>query len=257
MSGRLATLPASAWSTGSVVIGVLAWELGARAIDARAFPPFSGVVERLFELLGESTTYSHLASSLLNLALGFGISLVLGLGVGVAMGVSRTVDTALGVYVKAMLTAPSLVFAPIFFSVLGLSRWTIVGVVVLYSTFIIMLNTAAAIREAPAPLVEMVRSFCGGRTYIIRRVLLPSSVPLIMAGVRLGAGRAVKGMINGEMFIAVVGLGGAVISAGRNLDLTTVLAIMTLIILIAFAVLAVVDRVDRRLTPWLGSNART
>jgi ABC-type nitrate/sulfonate/bicarbonate transport system permease component len=256
MSGRLATLPASAWSTGSVVIGVLAWELGARAIDARAFPPFSGVVERLFELLGESTTYSHLASSLLNLALGFGISLVLGLGVGVAMGVSRTVDTALGVYVKAMLTAPSLVFAPIFFSVLGLSRWTIVGVVVLYSTFIIMLNTAAAIREAPAPLVEMVRSFCGGRTYIIRRVLLPSSVPLIMAGVRLGAGRAVKGMINGEMFIAFTGLGAMIMAAGGSFNAARVLALLLIITVVALLLGWAVTALDRRTTRWVSSTHR-
>lgn len=253
----LTTVQTSGWSVASAVTGAIVWELSARAIDISVFPTFSAVVGRLVELLGDASTISHLLSSLANLAIGFGISLALGLSVGLMMGISRTFDTAFGVYVKALLTAPGLVFAPIFFSILGLSRWTIVGVVVMYSTFIIMLNTAAAIKESPPSLIEMVRSFGGNRRDLVRRVLLPSSVPLIMAGVRLGAGRAVKGMINGEMFIAVVGLGGAIMTAGRNLDLTTVLAVLALVIIVAFVVLALVEWVDRRLTPWVASNVRS
>lgn len=244
------------WGIGSLLAGAALWEIGARIIDVSVFPTLSAVLVRLVELLGDPETISNLMTSLGNLAIGFTIALVLGLAVGIAMGVSQTFDTAFGVYVKAMLTAPGLVFAPIFFSVLGLSRWTIIGVVVLYGTFIIMLNTAAAIKEAPVNLIEMGRAFCASRWFIVRRIIVPSAVPLIMAGVRLGAGRSVKGMINGEMFIAVVGLGGAVMAAGRNLDLTTVLAIMTMIILIAFAVLGVVEWADRRLTPWVVSNVR-
>ena len=77
-----------------------------------------------------------------------------------------------------------------------------------------------------------------------------------MAGIRLGVGRAVKGMINGEMFIAVVGLGGVVMTAGRNFDAETVLAVMLLIILVAFGAVGLVERIDRRLTAWLPETSR-
>jgi ABC-type nitrate/sulfonate/bicarbonate transport system permease component len=247
----------SMWSLGSLLVGGLIWELGARAVDVSVFPTLTAVIARFFELMSDAQTRSFLVDSLTNLAIGFTISVILGLTVGIAMGVSKTIDTALSVYVKGLLTAPGLAFAPIFFSVLGLSRWTIIGVIVFYGTFIIMLNTASAIREAPANLVEMAKSFCGSRSFIIRRVVIPSAIPLIMAGIRLGAGRAVRGMINGEMFIAVVGLGGAIIDAGRNLDLTTVLAFVGLTILVAFAVLWLVELADRKLTPWVVSNVRS
>jgi NitT/TauT family transport system permease protein len=77
-----------------------------------------------------------------------------------------------------------------------------------------------------------------------------------MAGVRLAAGRAVKGMINGEMFIAVVGLGKLMIDEGRTFDAEAVLAILLVIIFVAFAAAKAVQIVDARLTSWLPSTVR-
>ncbi len=184
------------------------------------------------------------------------MSLVFGLTLGLLMGVYRRVEMALDIYVRAMLTAPSLVFAPIFFTLFGLDRITIVGVIVLYSTFIIVLNTAEAVKGAPRSLVEMARCYGAGDRFVMRRVIVPAALPLIMAGVRLGAGRAVKGMINGEMFVAVVGLGGVVMTAGRNFDAETVLAVMMLVVVLAFVVVWLVERVDQRLTSWLPETSR-
>lgn len=239
-----------------MLAGGLVWETSARALDVSFFPPVSAVLARLAEMVIAGEVLGLLASSLTNLLIGFTISLVAGIAIGLAMGLWPLVDAALGPYVKGMLTAPGLVFAPVFFSVFGLGRATIVGVIVIYATFVIIINTAAAVQSAPIELLEMTRAFCAGRWYTVKRVVLPAAIPLIMAGVKLGAGRAVKGMINGEMFIAVVGLGSTIIAAGRNFDAVTVLAVLALIILVAFGVLAVVEWIDRRLTPWLPKNVR-
>ncbi|MBX3031198.1 MAG: ABC transporter permease [Chloroflexi bacterium] len=240
----------------SLLAGAIAWEAIGQALDVSVFPPLSAVLGRLGELLADGTILGYLATSVTNLAIGFAVALVFGLTLGVLMGVYRRVEMALDIYVRAMLTAPSLVFAPIFFTLFGLDRITIVGVIVLYSTFIIVLNTAEAVKTAPRSLVEMARCYGAGDRFVLRRVILPSATPLIMAGVRLGAGRAVKGMINGEMFVAVVGLGGVVMTAGRNFDAETVLAVMTLIIVLAFMVVWLVERLDRRLTAWLPETNR-
>jgi NitT/TauT family transport system permease protein len=119
-----------------------------------------------------------------------------------------------------------------------------------------VVNTAEAVRGTPRSLVEMARCYGARDRFVLRRVILPAATPLIMAGVRLGAGRAVKGMVNGEMFIAVVGLGGVIMTAGRNFDAETVLAVMTLVIVIAFCVVWLVERIDRRLTAWLPATSR-
>ena len=121
------------------------------------FPPLSAVIVRLIELLTEPQTWEFLFASLTNLVVGFTISLTMGLGIGLLMGMYRRIDMALDIYVRAMLTAPSLVFAPILFVIFGLNRVTIIVIVVLYSMFIIILSTASAVKSSPSHIVEMAR----------------------------------------------------------------------------------------------------
>lgn len=238
--------------------GAIAWELIGQIANVSFFPPLSAVVIRLGELTMDGQIVGNLASSLLNLAIGFAISLIFGIGIGMAMGAYRKVEMALDFYVFALLTAPTLVLAPVFFSIFGSSnpRPTIIGVIILYTIFIVIVNTTAAIRSVPAPLIEMGRSYCANERQLFTRIILPAATPLIMAGVRLGMGRAVKGMINGEMFIAIVGLGAVVKKAGIRFDSEGVLAVLILIVIVAMILTRVVQFVDQRLTGWLPSNSR-
>jgi NitT/TauT family transport system permease protein len=240
----------------ALAAGMLVWELIARAWNVVFFPPFSAVVARLVELTLDGKIVESLLGSLTNLVIGFAISVVFGVGIGMLMGAYRKVDMALDVYVYAMLTAPSLVFAPIFFAIFGLGRASILGVVIMYSIFIIIINTVAAIRTVPVGLIEMGRSYCATERQLFFKVILPAALPMIFAGLRLGMGRAVKGTINGEMFITAVGLGAVVISAGRRFDAATVLAVLLVIIIVALVGVKVIQLIDARMTSWLPSTAR-
>jgi ABC-type nitrate/sulfonate/bicarbonate transport system permease component len=240
----------------SLAAGAVAWELIGHLAAVPFFPPLSTVLARLAEMAAGGQIVSSVGDSLVNLVIGFAISLGLGVVVGVAMGRYRKVEAALGVYVNALLTAPSLVFAPIFFSLLGEGRGSIIAVVVMYSTFIMIINTTSAIQTVPAHLVEMARSYGASERQILFQVMLPAAAPMIMAGVRLGVGRAVTGMINGEMFIAVVGLGRIVTQAGGRFDGAGVLAVLLVIIAVALGAVGLVQAVDRRITRWVPTTAR-
>jgi ABC-type nitrate/sulfonate/bicarbonate transport system permease component len=239
-----------------LLAGMLAWEALGRILAVQFFPPFSAVIARLVEMTASGEIIPSLTNSLTNLVVGFAVSATFGLTVGALMGVYRKVDRALDIYIYALLTAPSLVFAPLFFSLFGLDRMTIVAVIFMYSAFFIVINTAAAIKAVPSPLVEMGRSYCANDRQLFFEIILPAALPLVMAGLRLGMGRAVKGMINGEMFIAAVGLGKIVIEAQGAFDATTVLAVLLLIIIVALLAIKAVQIVDARLTGWLPSTAR-
>jgi ABC-type nitrate/sulfonate/bicarbonate transport system permease component len=240
----------------SLLAGALIWELIGRLVNVSFFPPLTTVLARLLEMVRSGLIVAPLWSSLINLVVGFGLSLVCGVAVGVLMGRYPKVEAALGIYVYALLTAPALVFAPIFFSILGDGRGSILAVVVMYSLFIMIINTADAIRGVPNYLVEMGRSYGATESQILWRIIIPAATPMIMAGVRLGAGRAVTGMINGEMFIAVVGLGAVVTEAGGRFDGASVLAVLLVIIAVAVAAVGLVQAVDRRLTAWLPKTSR-
>lgn len=243
-------------SAVALLIGMLAWEIVGRAWSVVFFPPFSAVVVKLVELTVEGKIVASLVGTLTNLVVGFSIAAVLGVTIGMLMGAYRKVEMALDVYIYAMLTAPSLVFAPIFFAIFGLSRASILGVVIMYSIFIIIINTVSAIRSVPMGLIEMGRSYCASERQLFFRIILPAALPMIFAGLRLGVGRAVKGTINGEMFITAVGLGAVVISAGRRFDAEAVLAVLLVIIIVAMIAVKIVQIIDARLTGWLPSTAR-
>jgi ABC-type nitrate/sulfonate/bicarbonate transport system permease component len=234
----------------SLAGGVVLWEALGWLLGLPWLPPFSRVMAALIELIQSGEIVTNLVISLRSLAIGFTISLVVGFAVGIMMGLSRRVDQAIGIYVNALLFTPHLVFAPIFFALFQLSDWTRIAVIVKYTVFIIVINTATAIRTADATLVEMARSFGASKRQLFSRILLPASVVVLFAGIRLGMGRAVKGMINGEMFIAFVGLGGVVQKYGSQFDASRVLAITLVILAVAVIMGGVVQTVDKRMTRW-------
>jgi NitT/TauT family transport system permease protein len=234
----------------AILVGVVAWELLGRWLDFPWFPPLSRVLAAGVKLVQAGAIGTNVLASLTALAIGFGLSLLVGVPTGMAMGRYPLVEVALGPYVNALLAAPSLVFVPILFILFGVGDATRVGVVFLYSVFIMIVNTATGVRTANPQLLEMARSFGASQRQLFQRVILPDALPLIMAGLRLGMGRAVKGMINGEMFIALVGLGAQLRTYGGAFDAASVLAILLVIMIIAAVASWLVQAADRRLTWW-------
>ena len=178
----------------ALAVGAIVWEVLGRVWDVPFFPPLSDVLVRLVELTAPNGDFSqgvilnNLVQSLINLAIGFAISGVGGVFIGTLMGAYPKIGSALDVYVYALLTAPSLVFAPIFFAAFGATntRETTIAVIVMYTIFIIIVNTSTAIRSVPPSLIEMGRSFGANDRRMFWRIILPAALPLIMAGLRLG-----------------------------------------------------------------------
>lgn len=240
----------------ALAIGAVLWEITGRLAQVPFFPPLSEVLAELWQMVVSGQILGNLLQSLTNLIIGFGLSLTIGIVLGTAMGRYWRVEAMFGVYIYALLTAPSLVFAPIFFSILGSGRASIVGVIIMYSAFIMIITTASAVQNVPPSLIEMGRSYGAGEWKLLRRVILPAAAPSIFAGIRLGVGRAVTGMINGEMFIAVVGLGRIVTQAGKRFDGAAVLAILLVIIVVAVLAVTLTQLVDRRITHWVPRTSK-
>jgi NitT/TauT family transport system permease protein len=230
--------------------GVVLWEILGWALAMPWLPPFSRVVEALNQFVQSGVILGNVATSLKGLAIGFGVSVIAGLFIGAMMGRYRRVEKALDLYVNALLISPAMIFAPIFFAIFGLSDAVRIAVIIMYSVFVIIMNTATAIRTVDPALLEMASSFGATERQIFLRILLPASLPLVFAGIRLGMGRAVKGMINGEMLIAMVGLGALAQRYGSQFEASKVFAIALVVLIIALASNWVVQIVENRLTRW-------
>jgi NitT/TauT family transport system permease protein len=240
----------------AAAVGAVVWEVLGRSLEFRFLPPLSSVLERLIEMIAQGDLLESLAVSLVNLAIGFSIAVVIGLIVGTLMGMSRRVYAGLDMYIHAFLIAPSIIFAPVFFSMFGLGSQPVIAVIVMFAVFKIIISTAEGVRSAPRDVLEMARSYGATRLQTARRIYLPAAAPLTLSAIRIGGGSAVQGMVIAEMFIAVIGLGEIVMRAGRRFDAETVLATVIVLVLIASALMAGIRLIDRRITAWLPSTAR-
>ncbi len=237
---------------GSLIALCIVWEILGHTLRLTWLPPLSSVVVELVRLFAGEDFLGYLLSSLSMFAMGFALAVVVGLFVGTMMGLSSRVYAALDIYVNALMVTPSLIFAPILFAIFGLSDITRVSVVFLYGVFVIIINTSASIRTIDQPLLDMAASYGARPWATVRRIVMPSALPLTIAGLRLSVGRCVKGMINGEMFIALVGIGGVVSTASKSHNYSAVWAISLLLMLIAILLNQVVSKAEKKFTGWVG-----
>lgn len=234
----------------SLLLGALAWEAAGRWLEFAFLPPLSRVLPVLAALWGHGELPRHLLNSLSSLAVGFGLAVALGLPIGALMGRYRLVERALDLYLYVFLASPTLLYVPVLFAIFGVSRASQTAVVFLYAFFVLVSNTMAAVRTARPALLDMARAFGADERRLLWRVRLPAGLPLLMAGLRIAAGRAVKGMVNGEMLIALSGIGAMLRSYGGRFDIPGVYAILLVVVGVAAALNAALQAVERRLNRW-------
>jgi NitT/TauT family transport system permease protein len=241
--------PAYGWRvrTLSLLAGCVAWEIGARLAATPFFPTCIDTVRALVTLVADGLILGSLWVSFANLSIGFAAAAIAGIAIGTAMSRFRSLDLVLEPYLHALLSAPGLIYVPILFTLFGTARVTQIGSVFLHALFAITATTVGALRPRNRSLIAMATAFGATERQVFWRVRWPEAQPLIVSGLRLGALLAVKGMINGEMFIAFTGLGALVRTYGSRFEPQGVLAVVIVVVAIAFAATGVIDAAERRL----------
>jgi len=106
------------------------------------------------------------------------------------------------------------------------------------------------VKQVDSVLVEMARSFGAKEKEIFFKIILPAAMPAIMAGVRLGMGRAVKGMVTAEMLLTLTGIGAMIMQYGSSFATDSLFAVILTILMVAMITMRAVQWLDRRLTGW-------
>jgi len=226
------------------------WEIAGRSGNAHLLPPLSKVLSAWLELLVSGQLFHALSISFQALTLGFLFSVLLGVPLGLLMGRYRRLASLSEIYMIALLAVPMISFIPFLVIAFGLGLHSRVWIVFLFAFVIIAINTTAGVRNVDPILTEMARSFGARESELFIKVILPAAMPMIMAGIRLGMGRAVLGMVTGEMILAVVGFGAMLMTFSASFNSSALFATLLTIVLLAVALLALIQYLDRRLMPW-------
>lgn len=239
---------------GTNVVSVLSlavlWEVVGRTLDSTLIPPLSQIGAAWWKLLSSGKLLSNLTMSLATLAAGFFLAVLIGIVIGVLMGRFRAVEHFLDLYVNALMSAPSTAFVPVLILWFGLGVESRIAVVFLFAVFVVIINTMTGVKQVDTVLVEMARSFGAKEREVFFKIMLPAAMPAIMAGVRLGMGRAVKGMVTAEMLLTLTGIGAMIMQYGSSFATDSLFAVILTILIIAMITMKLVQWLDQRLTGW-------
>ncbi|HET8578068.1 MAG TPA: ABC transporter permease [Methylomirabilota bacterium] len=235
------------------LVGLLAlWEAVTRAGWVRPLflPPPSAVLEELVEMAASGLLWGHLAASLKRLLWGFGAGAATGVSVGIAIGFFSRAEAVGLPLIAATFPIPKIALLSLLILWLGIGEASKVAVIALGVFFPMAINTYTGVRQADPLLVRAAVSFGAGRWSVIRKVVIPSALPMVFAGLKLGAGTALLLLVAAEMIGAESGIGFLVLQSG-NLNETTRLMV-GLVVLSALGVVSnwSLTWLERLAVPW-------
>jgi NitT/TauT family transport system permease protein len=234
----------------SILSLAILWEVAGRTLDSVLIPPLSQIGAAWWKLLSSGKLLSNLSMSLITLVAGFFLAALVGIVVGLLMGRFRAVEHFLDLYVNSLMSAPATAFVPVLILWFGLGVQSRIAVVFLFAVFVIIINTMTGVKQVDIVFVEMARSFGAKEREVFFKILLPAALPAIMAGVRLGMGRAVKGMVTAEMLLTLTGIGGMIMQYGSSFATDSLFAVILTILMLAMFTMKLVQWLDQRLTGW-------
>jgi NitT/TauT family transport system permease protein len=188
--------------------------------------------------------------SLQELALGFALAVLVGVPLGVAMGRVPRLGHLLDPLVMVGHATPRVALLPVLVLWLGIGVVSKAAVAFLGAVFPVLVNTLAGVRQLDPLWERAVRAFGGRSVAVLAKVVLPGTLPAVMGGLRLGLGRALIGVIVGEMYVSVAGVGQLLAvygNAGRTGEL---LALAGLVGLVSLAGVQACRVAEARLGPW-------
>jgi NitT/TauT family transport system permease protein len=237
--------------TFASVTGLLVlWEILGRDVNPVFGSYPSAIAVAFWELLRSGQLGSALVESLQPFFVGYGLAIVVGIPVGLVVGRFRTMEAAFGIFITAGYAMPLVALVPLLILWLGLGFKVKVAVVFLMSLFPICINTWLGVTAVPKTLIEVGKSFVAPDFVILRRIILPATLPYIMAGIRLAVGRAVVAMVIAEFFTTISGLGAVIINSANNFDTATMFVPIIILMLMAVGLNTLIGWVEHRVAPW-------
>ena len=230
------------------------WEMIGLVGILEIIPPFHEVILNMGDVLSSPDFQNALLMTAEAWAIGLGFAIVIGIPIGVLMGLSRSAEQLLGVWINILISAPLTAVVPALLPLLGIGQTMVTVTVFLFAVFIIVIDTETGVRHANQTLIEMAHSFGATRTQIWSKVLIFAALPEILAGLRLGVIRATKGVVIGQLIAALLGFGEIFDFYMKNFLIEHFWALVLIIFTIAYVLSESVALLERRIEFYAGQR---
>lgn len=239
-----------ALSVASVVFG---WQLLLTSVIP--FNPFFFTIPSQIAIAGQNLIMSgrlwtDLAVSARPFFLGFGAAVAAGIPIGMFMGWNRRVEYTFDPFLTALYTSPLIALAPLLIVFFGVGLAGKAVLVFLLAVFPFIFNTAAGVKTTDTLLINVVRSFGGKERDLFFKVILPSTLPYIVAGMRIAIGRGIIGILVGEFYAASEGIGYAIALFGDTYRLPEMFFDILILMILAVVLTEGMRKLEKKIAPW-------
>lgn len=210
----------------------------------------SAILTTIIGWFADGTIYENVGVTLLEAALGFALGAVVGVPVGFLLARVRFLDDLTRPYIDVLNATPRMALVSLFVLWFGLGLSSKVALTFSVVVFVFIINTYAGVKGVEDDYIRTARLLGANRRQLETKVVLPASLPIIFAGVRLGVAYALSATIVAEIVAANVGLGFLIAQRTGVLDTAGALGATVVLMLIAWVVNMIPNRLEKSLSRW-------
>ncbi|WP_421993896.1 ABC transporter permease [Roseococcus sp.] len=242
------------WAGRLLLLGLALglWEALPRLgwVDDELLPPFSAVLETLFELLRRPAIRGDLATTAMELTAAILISVPTGIFLGILLAENQRLARVCEPLVFFLFSVPKSIFLPLFILTMGIGFWQKVAFGCFSTILIVLMSATAAIRSVRGEHVLVARSYGATRAQITRHVYLPSMLPVLLEALRLAVIFATTAVVLAEMYASRTGIGQQIASWGEGFMMRQLFAGVLLISTTAILINEAIRWIETRCSHW-------
>jgi NitT/TauT family transport system permease protein len=239
--------------TVAVALFLIAWELVGNVFQL-INPMFMSAPSLIFkagyEMFRSGEIYRDLYVSGVEFLGGYFLAAVVGIPFGIMTGWYKRMSYIFDPFVNALNATPRVALLPLVIIWLGIGILSKVGIIFLGAVFSILINTRDGVKTTPVNLLNAARSFGASEWMVFKTVVVPSTIPFILTGLRLAVGRALVGVLVGELYAATAGIGFMITVAGATFQTDKVFVGVGIFALSGMIGMELLTKVERRFDKW-------
>jgi NitT/TauT family transport system permease protein len=239
--------------TSAVILFLTIWELVGNTLQL-INPMFMSAPSLIWkaavQLFASGEIYNDLYVSGVEFGWGYFLSVIVAVPFGIACGWYKRMSYIFDPFINAMNATPRIALLPLVIIWLGIGILSKVGIIFLGAVFPILINTRDGVKTTPIHLLNAAKSFGASQWQIFKSVVLPSTVPFILTGLRLGVGRALIGVLVGELYAATAGIGFMITVAGATFQTDKVFVGILVFAITGVISMELLTKLEHRFDKW-------
>jgi ABC-type nitrate/sulfonate/bicarbonate transport system permease component len=239
-------------SVASIAVGLVLWQVLAQtgAINETLSSDPVEVAQSARSMFDDGSLGSAVGASAELYGVGLALSITIGIVCGIVIGWWRTLGAVFDPWIAVLYSTPLIASMPLIIAWFGIGFESQVVMVVLVSVFPLLVNVIVGSRQVDDSLLRMARSFGASQAAVLRTLVLPSLIPYIVTGVRIGVGAGLVGVVIGEYFEGSNGIGGMILKAGEQLDSAGVFVGLVILSGTALTLTSLIRALERKVSLW-------